>query len=84
MAGGAPVPIPVSQGKADMILSIKDLERAASKKLGKTAGGKGSRFSCFFGFDKLCLLFWGSVCVVISRQQYKSNSRNMHTISVPV
>ncbi|KAL2044762.1 hypothetical protein N7G274_002537 [Stereocaulon virgatum] len=33
MAGGAPVPIPVS----DTILSIADLEEAASKKLGRTA-----------------------------------------------
>ena len=39
MAGGAPVPIPVHE-REDKILSIKDLEKAASKKLGKTAGGK--------------------------------------------
>ena len=39
MAGGAPVPIPTSD-LAEKILSIKDLERAASKKLGRTARGK--------------------------------------------
>lgn len=41
MAGGAPVPIPVPKGQ-ETILSIADLEKAASKKLGKTAGGKAS------------------------------------------
>lgn len=41
MAGGAPVPIPVSECQ-ETILSIADLEKAASKKLGKTAGGKAS------------------------------------------
>ena len=35
MAGGAPVTIPVSE----TILSIADLEEAASKKLGRTARG---------------------------------------------
>ena len=40
MAGGAPVPIPVPE----TILSIADLEKAASKKLGKIAGGKASRY----------------------------------------
>lgn len=35
MAGGAPVPIPVSE----TILSIADLEEAASMKLGRTARG---------------------------------------------
>lgn len=39
MAGGAPVPIPVPE-REEKILSIKDLEKAATKKLGKTAGGK--------------------------------------------
>jgi hypothetical protein len=38
MAGGAPVPIPV-EDPDDVILSIADLEKAASRKLGKTAGG---------------------------------------------
>lgn len=38
MAGGAPVPIPVSDPE-DAILCIPDLQKAASKKLGKTAGG---------------------------------------------
>ena len=47
MAGGAPVSIPVPECQ-EMILSIKDLERAASKKLGKTAGGKASRCGCSF------------------------------------
>ena len=64
MAGGAPLPIPVSQGKADMILSIKDLERAASKKLGKTAGGKGSRFSCLFLDLISCVCFFGVAFVL--------------------
>ena len=41
MAGGAPVPVPVSDPE-DTILSIADLEKAASKKLGKTAGGMSS------------------------------------------
>lgn len=42
MAGGAPVPVPVPESQ-DKILSIADLEKAASKKLGKTARGKASR-----------------------------------------
>ena len=48
MAGGAPVPIPVPNGQ-ETILSIADLEKAASKKLGKTAGGKASR--CGYSSD---------------------------------
>lgn len=51
MAGGAPVPIPVPECQ-EMILSIKDLEVAASKKLGKTAGGKAS--SCGSSLDLNC------------------------------
>ena len=39
MAGGAPDPIPIAD-PYETILSIADLEKAASKKLGKTAGGK--------------------------------------------
>lgn len=42
MAGGAPVPIAVPESQ-EIILSVADLEKAASKKLGKTAGGKPSR-----------------------------------------
>ena len=48
MAGGAPVPIPVPESR-EIILSIKDLEKAASKKLGKSAGGKASRCDSFLG-----------------------------------
>ena len=48
MAGGAPVPIPVPKDQ-ETILSIADLEKAASKKLGKTAGGKAS--SCGNSID---------------------------------
>ena len=43
MAGGAPFPIPVPE-REEIILSIKDLEKAATKNLGKTAGGKASVF----------------------------------------
>ena len=50
MAGGAPVPIPVSENQ-EMILSVKDLEKAASKKLGKTAGGKVPRCDGFLDLD---------------------------------
>lgn len=39
MAGEAPSPILISDPH-ETILSIADLEKAASKKLGKTAGGK--------------------------------------------
>lgn len=39
MAGGAPVPVPTSDPD-EKILSIADLEKAASTKLGKTARGK--------------------------------------------
>ena len=55
MAGGGPVPIPVPE-REDKILSIKDLERAASKKLGKTAGGKGFIFGRSLGVDILLLV----------------------------
>lgn len=48
MAGGGPVPIPTSDPN-EKILSIADLEKAASKKLEKTARGKIE--SCvMFGF----------------------------------
>ena len=43
MAGGAPVPIPTTD-LDEKILSIKDLERVASKKLEKTARGKVAPF----------------------------------------
>ena len=57
MAGGAPVPIPVSDSQ-ETILSIADLEKAASKKLGKTAGGKASR--CGNSLDsKIMFVGWG-------------------------
>lgn len=39
MAGGAPVPIPTSDPD-EKILSIADLEKAATKRLGKSARGK--------------------------------------------
>ena len=39
MAGGAPVPVPTCD-LDEKILSIKDLERVASKKLERTARGK--------------------------------------------
>lgn len=38
MAGGAPVPIPISDPD-EKILSIKDLEKAGSKKLEKNVRG---------------------------------------------
>ena len=38
MAGGAPIPVPTSDFE-EKILSIKDLERAASKKLEKNTRG---------------------------------------------
>ena len=40
MAGGAPIPVPVSRDPDEIILSIADLEKAASKKLGKSAKGE--------------------------------------------
>ena len=52
MAGGAPVPIPVPE-REDKILSIKDLEKAASKKLGKTAGGKNFSIGKALNLDVL-------------------------------
>lgn len=39
MAGGAPIPVPTSDPD-EKILSIADLEKAASKKLEKSARGK--------------------------------------------
>ena len=51
MAGGAPVPIPVPESQ-ETILSIADLEKAASKKLGKTAGGKASRYGKPLDFSR--------------------------------
>ncbi len=44
MAGGAPVPIPVSDSET-IVLSIADLKEAASKKLPKGARGNHSYFS---------------------------------------
>ncbi len=55
MAGGAPIPIPTSDLE-EKILSIKDLERAASKKLDKSTRGNRLIFlhgwlnCCFTGF----------------------------------
>lgn len=43
MAGGAPIPIPTSDPD-EKILSIADLEKAASKKLGKSARGNTRSF----------------------------------------
>ena len=43
MAGGAPVPVPTSDPDGK-ILSIADLEKAASKKLGKSARGNPQSF----------------------------------------
>lgn len=43
MAGGAPVPVPTSDPD-EKILSIADLEKAASKKLGKSARGNTQSF----------------------------------------
>ena len=43
MAGGAPVPVPTSDPD-QKILSIADLEKAASKKLGKSARGNRMSF----------------------------------------
>ena len=59
MAGGAPIPIPVPE-REDKILSIKDLEKAASKKLGKTAGGKA------FVIGKALNLYVLFVCCEVS------------------
>ena len=44
MAGGAPVPVPTFD-LDEKILSIKDLERVASKRLERTARGKIALFS---------------------------------------
>ena len=41
---GAPVPVPTSADLDEKILSIADLEKAASKKLGRNARGKGWGF----------------------------------------
>ena len=43
MAGGAPVPVPTSDPD-EKILSIADLEKEASKKLGKSARGNTQSF----------------------------------------
>ena len=37
---GAPVPVPTSSDLDEKILSIADLEKAASKKLGRNARGE--------------------------------------------
>ena len=49
MAGGAPVPI-LTSDPYEKILSIVDLEKAASKKLEKTARGK-IQPCAMFGFS---------------------------------
>ena len=43
MAGGAPIPVPTSDPD-EKILSIADLEKAASKRLGKSARGNRQSF----------------------------------------
>ena len=44
MAGGAPIPIPTAD-LDEKILSVKDLEKAASKKLAQSLKGNRSLFS---------------------------------------
>lgn len=45
MAGGGPIPVPTSDPD-QKILSIADLEKAASKKLEKSARGNRPVFYC--------------------------------------
>ena len=47
MAGGAPIPIPTAD-LDEKILSIKDLEKAASKKFAQSLKGNKLLFWCFF------------------------------------
>lgn len=54
MAGGAPIPIPTAD-LDEKILSIKDLEKAASKKLARSL--KGNR-SLFFYFCLGCCIIY--------------------------
>ena len=56
---GAPVPVPTSSDLEEKILSIKDLEKAASKKLGRNARGEGWVFVDCFGVSlRICLFSW--------------------------
>lgn len=54
---GAPVPVPMSCDAEEKILSVKDLERAAGKKLGRNARGVLMGFlEMGFGTLVACLL----------------------------
>lgn len=53
MAGGAPIPIPTADVD-EKILSIKDLEHAASERLGRSA--RGNRLSLLLVTDSVAAL----------------------------
>ena len=56
---GAPVPVPTSSDSDEKILSIGDLEKAASKKLGRNARGNGRVFVDGFGLSlRICQSLW--------------------------
>ena len=56
MAGGAPVPVPTSDPD-QKILSIADLQREASKKLGKSARGDWQLFLFILNYFAVVMLF---------------------------
>ena len=56
---GAPVPVPMASDAEEKILSVKDLERAAERKLGRNARG------LLMGF--LWMGFGDCVCVFVGR-----------------
>ena len=54
---GAPVPVPMSSDAEEKILSVKDLERAAERKLGRNARGLLMGFWTLFAYLLVALGF---------------------------
>ena len=87
MAGGAPIPIPTAD-LDEKILSIKDLEKAASKKLAQGLKGKRSLFSSCWPWS-LCYLLancrpltLSHICQLDHADAYSErNVYNLHDIN---
>ena len=83
MAGGAPIPIPTAD-LDEKILSIKDLEKAASKKLAQSLKGNRPVFR-LVGLCWLCYLYPNHRPLVLSHtcqidQADAYSERNFHTL----
>ena len=76
MAGGAPIPVPTSDPD-EKILSIADLEKAASKKLDKTARGN-THILVMLDLSVVLLMFSSAVFCL----QLRGNIGNVSLISI--